>query len=124
MQHQLDLQDYNRKRADDNADYVTHLQQKAQYDPPQTDDMTRHMIAAGIDPSSPQGRAMYAASLDPVVMTPQGPMTRSQLLGAGTAGQPAPPDVTFTPVDGGPASQAPGGFPNGPYPNIGPYHRF
>jgi hypothetical protein len=76
--------------------------------PTQPDEFTRHMINAGIDPNSPQGKAMYAASLDPVVMTPQGPMLRSQLLGTG---QPAPPGITFTPVDdGGPTPGASGGF--------------
>ena len=78
--------------------------------PQQPDEITRHMIAAGIDPNSPQGKAMYAASLDPVVITPQGPMTRSQLLGASDAGQPAPAGVTFTPIDGGPSPNGSGGF--------------
>jgi hypothetical protein len=47
--------------------------------------------------------------LDPIVMTPQGMMPRSQVLGGGQA---APPDVTFTPLDdGGPTPPASGGFP-------------
>lgn len=105
-QHQQEFQDQRKAH-----------QQDRQFDisnplPQQPDEITRHMVAAGIDPNSPQGKAMYAASLDPVVMTPQGPMLRSQLLGASAAGQPAPQGVTFTPIDdGGPTPPASGGFP-------------
>lgn len=105
-----ELAHYDRQRADTNADWKNHFDYTQANSP---DDMSSHMIAAGIDPHSPQGKALYAASLDPVVMTPQGPMTRSQLLGA-SAGQPAPANVTFTPIDptnGGPTPGGSGGFP-------------
>lgn len=109
MERQQELDDYNRHRGDTNADWKSHFDYTQANNP---DDMSSHMIAAGIDPHSPQGKALYAASLDPVVMTPQGPMTRSQLLGA-NAGQPAPQGVTFTPLpdQGGPTPGGSGGFP-------------
>lgn len=45
--------------------------------------------------------------------------------GSGSAAVPTHPVGPLTPIDeGGPASQAPGGFPNGPYPNVGPYKRY
>lgn len=79
--------------------------------PQEPDELTRHMIAAGIDPNSPQGKAAYAASMDPVVMTPYGPMLRSQVIGAG---QPEvltslPPGAK--PIGGAGPSQAPQPFP-------------
>lgn len=110
IEHQQELADYNRHRGDTNADWKAHFDYTQANNP---DDMSSHMIAAGIDPHSPKGKALYAASLDPVVMTPQGPMTRSQLLGA-SAGQPAPANVTFTPIDptnGGPTPGGSGNFP-------------
>lgn len=102
---------YQRKRQDDFADW------KAQYDyqtehpkPAQPGEFEQRLQASGVQPGSPEWiNAMKAAvqnTTDPVIMTPQGPMTRSQLLG----GSMAPPGVTFTPI-GGPTPQASGGFP-------------
>jgi hypothetical protein len=60
----------------------------------------------GVQPGTPEWtQAMHTKAqnaLDPVVMTPQGPMLRSMILNGG-GGQPAPHGITFEPVD------APGG---------------
>jgi hypothetical protein len=69
------------------------------------------LYASGVQPGTPEwAQAMKTRTnnlLDPPVMTPQGMMLRSQVVGAG---QPAPAGVTFTPIDGGPTPPASGNF--------------
>jgi hypothetical protein len=69
------------------------------------------LYASGVQPGTPEwAQAMKTRAnnmLDPPVMTPQGMMLRSQVVGAG---QPAPQGVTFTPIDGGPTPPASGNF--------------
>ena len=116
LQRQQELDDYSRRRADDNADFQSHRQYEINNPlPQQPGEFEQALIASGVQPGTPQWtQAMQARvtnTVDPVVMTPQGPMLRSQLLGGSVAGQPAPPGVTFTPVDpGGPTPSASGGF--------------
>lgn len=106
----LEEAQYNRQRADKRDDFTFEQDYRAQHQEPSA--FTQEMLAAGIDPNSPDGVAAYKAIVanktDPVVMTPQGPMLRSQLLNGGAT--PAPPGVTFTPV-GGQTPPASGGFP-------------
>lgn len=115
QQRQQELDDYNRRRADENTDFQAHRQ----YDinnplPQQPGEFESALVASGVQPGTPEWvQAMKTRAqnmLDPVVMTPQGPMTRSQLLGGG--GAPAPAGVTFTPISGGPTQPASGGFPD------------
>jgi hypothetical protein len=79
---------------------------------PEYGEFEKALIASGVQPGTPEW-AKYMTTrrdnmLDPVVMTPQGPMTRSQLLG-GQGGQPAPQGITFTPI-GGAGGDASGNF--------------
>lgn len=105
---------YQRRRQDDNSDWQQHYDYEAQNPKPgQPGEFERALIASGVAPGTPEWvQAMKRRTdnmLDPIVMTPYGPVTRSQALGGGQA---APQGVTFTPIDeGGPAPQAPGGFP-------------
>jgi hypothetical protein len=114
-QRQQELDDYNRQRGDQNADFMTHRQYEIDNPlPKQPGEFDEALAATGVIPGTPE----YAAAmkqrvgnmLDPVVMTPQGPMLRSQVVGA-LAPTPAPPGVTFTPIPGGPTPGASGGFP-------------
>jgi hypothetical protein len=116
LEHQQAIDDYNRQRADQNTDFQAHRQYEIENPlPKEPGEFEQALIASGVQPGTPEWtQAMKTRTqnmLDPVVMTPQGPMTRSQLLGGG--GQPAPAGVTFTPIpdSGGPTPGASGGFP-------------
>ena len=114
QQQALAAQQYAQHRADDNADWMNHY--KFELDnpkPTRPGEFERALIASGVQPGTPAWTdAMKRRAnnmLDPIVMTPQGMMPRSQVLGGGQA---APPDVTFTPLDdGGPTPPASDGFP-------------
>jgi hypothetical protein len=72
------------------------------------------LFESGVQPGTPAWvQAMKTRTnnlLDPAVMTPQGLMLRSQVVGA-MQPQAAPPGVTFTPIDdGGPTPPASGNF--------------
>lgn len=78
-------------------------------------EFAQELIQGGIQPGTPEWtQAMHTRaqnSLDPVVITPQGPMLRSAIVNAPQAGQQAPQGVTFTPLGpGGPTQPASGGF--------------
>lgn len=108
--HQQSLDDYNRRRADDNADFISHRQYEIDNPLPKApSEFDEALAATGVLPGTPEYvHAMQQRRdnmLDPVVMTPQGPMLRSQVVGSLAA----PPNVTFTPI-GGPTPQASGGF--------------
>lgn len=73
------------------------------------------LLQAGYRPGTPEwAQALQTLAnneMDPVVMTPQGPMLRSAIVNAPQAGQQAPQGVTFTPLGpGGPTQPASGGF--------------
>lgn len=109
-------QEYQQHRADGLQDYETQqmLQQKYAA-PPQPGEFERALMESGVQPGTPAWtQAMKRRAdnmLDPVVMTANGPMLRSQVVGTLSAGQPAPEGVTFTPIDdGGPTPPASGGF--------------
>lgn len=105
---------YQRQRQDQNADWQAHYDYEAAHPRPgQPGEFEGALVASGVQPGTPQWteamKQRVGNILDPVVMTPQGPMLRSQLLGGG---QPAPPGITFTPLDnGGPSHGGSGGFP-------------
>lgn len=76
-----------------------------------TGDFAQELLQGGTQPGTPEWtQAMHTRaqnSLDPVVITPQGPMLRSQIVNAPQAGAPAPQGVTFTPLGaGGPTQPA------------------
>ena len=59
---------YNRHRQDENTDWQTrHTIEQADKAP---DEFSRYMTAAGIDPSSPQGQALYAQRVDSLANPP------------------------------------------------------
>lgn len=108
---------YNQKRQDDNSDWMAREQWKLDHPSPgQPGEFETRLMQSGVQPGSPEWvNAMKAAvqnTTDPVVMTPQGPMLRSQLLGS----VPTAPVGKLTPIpDGGPMGMPPsGGFP-GPF---------
>lgn len=79
-------------------------------------DFAQALLQGGTQPGTPawtQAMATKAKNdLDPIVITPQGPMLRSQIInGSSGVGQAAPQGVTFTPLpDGGPTPPASGHF--------------
>jgi hypothetical protein len=116
MERQQELDDYNRKRTDDNADYVTHLQQQAQYSPKEPhyfQDNSGNELAIGPDG---QPQVVYKDP-NPWKLVPNGmggviPVNMDALMHGGSPAMPAPGTVVADPRrQGGPASQAPGGFP-------------
>jgi hypothetical protein len=90
---------------------------------------------AGLRPGTPDWTSymkdLVANRRDPLTTIPGGGMAPASvarsMMGA-NVGQPAPPGVTFTPVEaptnGGPTPPASGGFLGSPYSDIGPYHRY
>lgn len=119
QQQALEAQQYAQHRADDNADWMSHYNYELNNPKPSAPgEFEQQLMASGVQPGTPEwAQAMKTRVnnlLDPAVMTPQGLMLRSQVTGALTP-QPAPPGVTFTPLDnGGPTPPASGNFP-GPY---------
>lgn len=115
QQKSIEAQQYAQHRADDNADWMSHYNYELTNPKPQApSDFEQTLIESGVKPGTPEWtQAMKTRAnnlLDPAVMTPQGLMLRSQVTGA-LAPQPAPPGVTFTPLDnGGPTPPASGGF--------------
>lgn len=104
---------HQRQRDEEFADF----QKRRQFEianpmPGQPGEFEDALTQSGIQPGTSEWvKAMTTRRenmLDPVVMTPQGPMLRSQLLQGG-GGQPAAPGVTFTPI-GGPSPGGSGGF--------------
>jgi hypothetical protein len=72
MQHQLDLQDYNRKRADDNADFITHEDYKAAHDVPDISQRIAALnsIKPGLGDTYAQNYAANGGGLGPVLTNP------------------------------------------------------
>ena len=112
MRRQLADQERQNTLGNETALYDYKL---AHPDPGQMSDFDKQAVAGGYTPGTPEWVALHKQRVqelaDPVVTTPQGMMLRSQAL-AQMAGQPAPPGVTFTPIDGGPTPSASGNFPN------------
>ena len=112
MRRQLAEQERQNTLGNETALYDYKL---AHPDPGQMSDFDKQAVAGGYAPGTPEWVALHKQRVqelaDPVVTTPQGMMLRSQAL-AQMAGQPAPPGVTFTPIDGGPTPSASGNFPN------------
>jgi hypothetical protein len=116
LEHQQALDDYNRKRTDDNADFVTHLQQKAQYEPAPTDEYTRALVASGIQPGTPEFARHMAARAAILENPPRYEMVNGALVQVGgpsiQQGPPPAPVGTLKPYNpGGPTPGASGGFP-------------
>jgi hypothetical protein len=112
LEHQQSIDDYNRRRTDDNADYVTHLQQKAQYDPPSNDTVNDYNFWKSVLP--PEQFQQYVANKvnPPQLMEVPGVGLVSVPRMATPQGAPPAPVGNLKPYNpGGPASQAPGGFP-------------
>lgn len=114
QQQQLEAQTYQHHRQDDNTDWQAHQDYQLAHQAPS--DFEQAAQAGGYAPGTPEWADLMKRktdnAVDPVVMTPYGPMVRSQALQMG-GGQPAPPHVTFTPIDptkGGPTQPASGGF--------------
>lgn len=113
IDHQQTIDDYNRKRTDDNADWMTRKKWELDNPAPGDTEYDRALAAQGIVPGTPE-YAQHMATIgriheNPMVMTPYGPMPYSQV---NPAPQPAPPGVTFTPLpEGGPTPGGSGGFP-------------
>lgn len=113
LERQQGLDDYNRKRADDNTDWQAHEQWKLDNPSPGDSEYDRALAAQGIVPGTPE-YAQHMATIgriheNPMVMTPYGPMPYSQAF---PEPQPAPAGVTFTPLpEGGPTPGGSGGFP-------------
>lgn len=116
--HQQDLEDYARKRTDDRSDFTFEQDYKAAHQAP--DDFTQMMRAAGVDPDSEQGKALYLQAVQNkanpftkmTVQNPDGSETMQFMR------PPAPPRIFQTlppgavPInEGGPTPQASGGFP-------------
>jgi len=82
--------------------------------PDNLSDFDKQALAGGFVPGTPDWITLHKNHVqemsDPVVTTPNGQMMlRSQALALATP-QPAPPGVTFTPLDGGPTPPASGNF--------------
>lgn len=118
MDHQQSIADYNRKRSDDNSDWMTQYNYKLQHpektDPHYFQDNSGNEMAIGADG---QPVVVYKDP-NPWKLVPNGmggviPVNMDALMhGAANPGMPAPGSVVDDPrKQGGPASQAPGGFP-------------
>lgn len=88
-------------------------------EPQQYGEFEQRLIASGIQPGTPQWVAANQAAVqnttDPVIMTPQGPMLRSMIVGAMPQNRPAIGAVIDDPrVQGGPAAPPSATFPR-PY---------
>jgi hypothetical protein len=104
--HAQDLEDYNRKRTDDNSDWQSHYDYKLNNpEPPNNDTVADYQFI--LQQLGPEGAKRFLETkTNPIVMTPYGPMPYSQVNPAA----PTAPVGKLTPIDGGPAPQAPGGF--------------
>lgn len=112
-QRQQELDDYNRRRGDENADFMSHRQYEIDNPlPKQPGEFDEALAATGVLPGTPEYvKAMQQRRdnmLDPIVITPQGPMLRSQVMGA--LSPPTQPVGKLTLIPGGPTPQASGGF--------------
>jgi hypothetical protein len=103
---QYEEQQYQRQRMDGRDDFLW----KQDHTAPQPTELERLIQAAGIAPGSDEyasfAKKMLDVKTNPMVMTPYGPMPYSAV----NPQQPVKPVGKITPIDGGPASQAPGGF--------------
>jgi hypothetical protein len=116
LERQQSLEDYNRKRSDDNTDYVAHLQQQAQYNPKEPhyfQDNSGNEMAIGPDG---QPTVVYKDP-NPWRLVPNGmggviPVNMDALMRGGSPGMPAPGMVVPDPRrQGGPSPSGSGGFP-------------
>lgn len=110
----LEEAQYQRRQSDEEATWLKHQQwQRDNPMPGQPSEFETALTDSGTQPGTPEWTAAMKQRkdnmLDPVVMTPMGPMLRSQLLQGGGAGLLAAPGVTFTPI-GGPSPGGSGGF--------------
>lgn len=97
-------QRYQRQRADQNADFIAHRQYEINNPlPKQPSEFDDALAATGVMPgTSEYAKAMQQRvqnMIDPVVMTPQGPVLRSMITGA--LQPPAKPVGKLTPIDDG-----------------------
>jgi hypothetical protein len=114
--HQQSIDDYNRKRADDNTDWMTQYNYKLTH-PEQTDDQyTRALEASGVKPGTPEYAQHMAARAAILENPPRYEMVNGALVQVGgpSAQQPAPvaPVGKLKPYYPGGQTGAPsGGFP-------------
>jgi len=116
QRQQYEDQQYQHHRQDDMSDYMAKRDYEIAHPmPQQPGEFEQVLMASGIQPGTQAWADAMSRRrdnlLDPVVMTPQGPMLRSSIL-SGAGGEPAPANVTFTTLpDGGPTPPASGNFP-------------
>jgi hypothetical protein len=116
-EHQQVLDDYNRKRTDENADWQTHYDYERNH-PKDTagTEFERGLQAVGAVPGTDAYTQHWKDRLDAIEHPPYfytDPATgQPMMIPRGRApGTPAPQGVTFTPVDdGGPSPGGSGGF--------------
>lgn len=109
LERQQGIDDYSRKRTDDNADWQAHEQWKIDNPSPPNNDTVNdfNFINQQIGPEAAQ--QYLQSKTNPIVMTPYGPMPYSQVTGAQA---PAKPVGNLTPInEGGPSPGGSGGFP-------------
>lgn len=116
-QRQQELDDYERKRTDTQADWRAQYDYKlANPDAPNPTEYERALTASGVLPGTPewaQHMGNYVNVRENPPYTYVDPQTGAVMMGARTPPQQsAPPGVTFTPInDGGAGSPAPRPFP-------------
>jgi hypothetical protein len=104
-------QQYQRQRQDKRDDFTFEQDYRAQHPAPINNDTANdYEYIKGIL-GEDAAKQFLQTRVNPIVNTPMGPVPYSSVMGQ--QGQPAPPGITFKPLDqnGGPVLQAPGGFP-------------
>lgn len=105
---QQELDDYNRKRGDDNADFISQYQYKIDHPAPTSNDTVNDYQFIAQTLGADAAKQFLKTKTDPVVITPYGPMPYSSAMPQ----VPTAPVGRLTPIDdGGPTPQASGGFP-------------
>jgi hypothetical protein len=120
---------WHQRRQAQREDYDFQKQVDQRYKTPDEDQFTRMLRASGVDPNSPQGRALYKqkidSDIDPIVNVPlgegrffSGPKSHLAAAMAGavppSGARPAIGAVVADPrAQGGAGSQAPRTFPGG-----------
>lgn len=120
-QAQAEQMEYDRKRQDEMTDWRAKQDYSSAH--PNYGEFEQRLIASGVRPGTPEWTKANAAAVqnvtDPVVMTPQGPMLRSQVMGALQQ-----PEILQSLPPGAKPIGGQSVIPTGPFPNIGPYPRY
>jgi hypothetical protein len=111
QQRQQEVEDYNRKRADDRSDFTFEQDYRAAHPAPVSNDTVNdyQFIAQTLGPEA--AKQFLQSKTNPIVMTPYGPMPYSGV--AGGSQLPTKPVGPLTPIDEG--GQTGGGL-SGPFP--------